>query len=340
MTRSVSGSMPPSTRAPVAGSRAAWPEQNRRPSLTMPWLYGPIAAGAPVVETARAGHDRSSFLRVADDGGGRRRTVRRRRVRASVPSRDGGPDGIGGGRRLRLGRIERPQGRTGAGQPDRPAEETAQRTLERHEGRDDERGRRQQVVGRRQHARAGDEVRGGQPGTQLLGEVGRRHADGAVALVPDGVEGGEDVRRRDGDDRRDQQDPGRAVETVAAARRSHRDPRRGPDRRRGRTARPSRGGRRRHGASSSSSSAPHASRAPSRRRPRPTSRRRARRRPGSASRGGPRGPARDRDRPGRPPPTATRAAAIARKTRLSAGGPASRPLTWSVSCVPADRARG
>jgi len=38
ITRSVSGSMPPSTRTPLVGSRAAWPEQNRKPSLTMPWL--------------------------------------------------------------------------------------------------------------------------------------------------------------------------------------------------------------------------------------------------------------------------------------------------------------
>ncbi len=56
ITRSVSGSIPPSTSAPVAGSSAAWPARNRKPSTAIAWLYGPIAAGAPVVEMASAGH--------------------------------------------------------------------------------------------------------------------------------------------------------------------------------------------------------------------------------------------------------------------------------------------
>ena len=48
--------MPPSTSAPVAGSSAAWPALKNRPSLTIPWLYGPMAAGAPAVEIGVAGH--------------------------------------------------------------------------------------------------------------------------------------------------------------------------------------------------------------------------------------------------------------------------------------------
>ena len=93
----------------------------------------------------------------------------------------GRADDRGGVRRLALGRIERPERRTGAGQPDRPAEEPAQRPLERHERRDDERGRRQQVVGRREHARPGDEVRGAQPARSSSARWTDDMPDGAVA---------------------------------------------------------------------------------------------------------------------------------------------------------------
>ena len=193
MTRSVSGSMPPSTSAPVAGSSAAWPAQNRKPSATIPWLYGPMAAGAPAVETARRVMVRSSCwlwptMAVATTNG----SAEPGAIEAAVGQRR--PDDLGGRGGLRLRRIERPEGRPGARQADRAAEEPAQGPLERHERGDDQRGGRQQVVGRREHAGPGDEVVGRQPRAQLLGEVRRRHPDRAVAVGPDRVEGGEDVR--------------------------------------------------------------------------------------------------------------------------------------------------
>src|SRR5215475_10874682 len=43
----------PSGISPVAGSIPAVPEQKTKPPATMAWLYGPIAAGASSVETAR-----------------------------------------------------------------------------------------------------------------------------------------------------------------------------------------------------------------------------------------------------------------------------------------------
>ena len=45
-----------------AGSRAAWPAQKMKPSIAMAWLYGPMAAGAPVVWMASRVMGRSSVL--------------------------------------------------------------------------------------------------------------------------------------------------------------------------------------------------------------------------------------------------------------------------------------
>ena len=120
-------------------------------------------------------------------------------------------------------------------------------------------------------------------------------------------------------------DPGRPPTSPAAGSRARRDPRRGPRRRPGRTARPSRAGRRPAAARRSDSDAPQASRAPSM--------------AAAASLLPPARPAADRDpllepggqrrrRPGRdrpsPPPTAARVAAIARRTRLSGDRARSR----------------
>ena len=52
------------------------------------------------------------------------------------PCREGLADDLGGGLGLGLRRIERPEGRPGAGQPDRPRQEPAERPPERHEGRE------------------------------------------------------------------------------------------------------------------------------------------------------------------------------------------------------------
>src|SRR5271166_1833587 len=49
-TRSVCREMSSPTNFPVAGSNGIWPEQNTNKPAAIPWEYGPIAAGASVVE--------------------------------------------------------------------------------------------------------------------------------------------------------------------------------------------------------------------------------------------------------------------------------------------------
>ena len=183
---------------------------------------------------------------------------------ASPPSRERRPDGLGRVGGLRLRSIERPERRARAGQADRPAEQPAQRPPER-----DEPGTTSAAAGSRsladgEDAGPGDEVGGGQPGPQLLGEVGRRQPDAPRRQRP----GARRRRRRrrgveTAQDGRDEQRRRARRGGRGAARPARRDPRRGPGRRRGRTARPSRAGRPRHAARSASSSAPQASSAPS-----------------------------------------------------------------------------
>src|SRR5438874_2312064 len=115
--RSAWASTPPSTRLPVAGSRPIWPEQKTRPRAVIPWLYGPIAAGAPAVETARPVMTPSSCCRHDRRRLDPRRPVARDGERSFE---DGSVELAGGGLGGRDRRIERPQGRTGARLPDRP----------------------------------------------------------------------------------------------------------------------------------------------------------------------------------------------------------------------------
>ena len=206
----------------------------------------------------------------------------------------------------------------------------------------DEVGRRQQVVGRREHARPAP--RGpcaDRPLPELLGEMRRRHPDRAVAArrgVASNTANTSGVRTATA--RRHEQDARVAVRRRASG--VTRSPRpstsAGPTGEEERHVRADR--RRRPGARrSASSSAPHASSAPSRA---AAAVRRSATEPGRDRDPllEPRGERRRRRPPGpaRPP---ARAAAIARSTRLSAVGPASSPLTWSVSAPPrAGRARG
>ena len=243
----------------------------------------------------------------------------------SVPSRTAASTASAAARGLRLGSIERPERRARARQPDRAVEQPAQRALERDELGDDQRGRRQQVVGRGEHAGPRDEVRGRQLGPQLLGEVrpttaGRRRRPGR------GWRRTRRTRRASGRPRPASRARPRARRGGrAAARPARRGPRPAPARRRGRTGRPSRAGRRARAGRRRRARRP-TPRAHRRRSPRHrTSRRPARPRPGSACRGGRRAPVPGPGPPAQPPPTAARAAASARSTRLSSGGPASRP---------------
>src|SRR6516225_3545863 len=54
-TRSVCGTIPPSTSWPVAGSNGICPEMNSSSPARMAWEYGPIACGAWGVLTAVCG---------------------------------------------------------------------------------------------------------------------------------------------------------------------------------------------------------------------------------------------------------------------------------------------
>ena len=190
-------------------------------------------------------------------------------------------------------RIERPQRRAGARQADRPAQEPAQGAPERHERRDDERGRRQQVVGRRPARRP---ARRGRP-RSAPSRAPRRGASDDIRTEPspwrpDRVEGGEDVGRRDGDGRRDEQRrPGAPCRPLSGATRSPRpSTSAGPPARKNGTSEPD-------GAATAVTvvvvelGAPRLERAVERRRGvrRPAGR--DRRRPGSACRGGRRAPA-------------------------------------------------
>ena len=210
---------------------------------------------------------------------------------------------------------------------------------ERNELRDDQHGRRQQVVRHRHRPGARDEVRGRELRPKLLGEMHRRQPDGAVPVGPDRIKGCEHIRRRDDDRRGHEEHPRRSVEAIRGGRRSPRVPRPAPGRRRGRTGHPTRRSPPPSSGVSTSSCAPHASRAPSSAaaasddpppRPAATGIRLSSR---AAIAGAGAGP------PGHSPPTAVRVAARARRTRLSAVGPKSKPVTWSVSRSPVASAR-
>ena len=166
-------------------------------SSTVPWRSSPrrgVDRPLARAEDEVAGDDR---LAVRPDGG--RRAGGRDRLSGhggapSCPGRgwssamiDGGPSpmrrdrAVGDGRlddrrrrpsASRQRRIERPEGRPGAGQPDRPAEDARQRPPELHEARarPAPRPRSRSLADARTPAR-GDEVRGGQPVAELLGEV-------------------------------------------------------------------------------------------------------------------------------------------------------------------------
>ena len=139
--------------------------------------------GRPGGRDGSAGHGCAPLLAVADDAPWRRRTASALPGAVELAVAQGRPDGLG-----RLARPRAPKHRAPTASGRSPTGRSAGRSsrlsarLNGDERRDDERGRRQQVVGRGEDARPGDEIRGGQARPQLLGEVGRRHPDGAVAV--------------------------------------------------------------------------------------------------------------------------------------------------------------
>ena len=327
--RSAWASTPPSTISPVAGSRPSWPEQNTRSPLAMPWLYGPMAAGAPFGRDGLAGHGvRSScpvrMVVAMIDGG----PSPSRRDRAGCDGRLGQPRQLPEPLRAK-DRASTGSVRTRSARRPRVSVRVSARLTPTSPGAT------RSAAGSRSLAEASTPARAirsvaRQAVAQLLRQVLRRHPDRPIARAADPIEHREHVRRPHRDRRRHQQDP--RVPVHALERREALAPaldeRRA--RRAGRTARRSRSRPPRAGDARSRARRPMPRARHRRRRPRPTSRHRARRRPGCASRDGPQGQAWPGVRVRRP--TAARAAAIARRTRLSATGPASNPVTCSVSC--------
>ena len=112
----------PSTSSPVAGSSPTWPEQNTRSPRRSPGCTARRAAGAPLVWIAWRVIGRSSRSRGSGRASGTsspRRTAGRRRAPSTKPVLDGRPDGRRRELRVVERRIERPEGRAGAGQADR-----------------------------------------------------------------------------------------------------------------------------------------------------------------------------------------------------------------------------
>src|SRR5579862_5393943 len=331
-TRAVWVAISPSTSAPVAGSRWIWPEQKSSSPAAIAWLYGPTAAGAALVAMAVRSMD-WSFLglgvrrRRADDGGRRDewRAVTWREQRSGVDR--GADDAL---RRLGVGqrRIEDPQGRPRARQPDRPAGQPGEGPPEWHERRLEAGAGRQQVVGRGQDSGPVMKRPGRQPALELAGQVVRGEAGCAVDRRAARDVGGEDRRGGQPDPGHDQQDPGRLA----------------PDR-------PGQGG---HPLAATLDQGDAGGQEEGHVRTQPGGRPLALlgaqdRIAAGASLLPPASPAAigirfssraARAGVGRAPPTARRAASIARRTRLSAVGPrASRsrpgPETWRVSSGPA-----
>ena len=151
------GLEPPSASWPVAGSSPSWPAQNTRSSVAIAWLYGPAAAGAVARAHGSTGHpgllpSPLSMVVAVTNGGPAPGAVEQ------APSRSSSRTLLGGRLRVAERRIERPQRRTGAGQPDRHAEEPREGAAQRAQpGREDVRGVRQ-VVRHGEDAGAPDEV--------------------------------------------------------------------------------------------------------------------------------------------------------------------------------------
>src|SRR4051794_20503757 len=229
--RSVCASTP-STSSPVAGSRPSCPEQKTRWSPTIPWLYGPMAAGAPVVVIARCvmrSSGSSGWLRGPDRCHGDRRGAA---GRDQPPGRKRSPRGPGRFLGTRERRIERPEGRTGARESDRSAKEPGDGAAERDETRLDDRCSCGEVVGRGEHGRAREQVAGSEPAAKLyrdmLGGQPRRAAactrrdrrergEDVGGPDPDGGGDDHDVRRRRAGDVVDVAEPRQGRDAFAAS---------------------------------------------------------------------------------------------------------------------------
>ena len=313
----------------------------------MAWLYGPTAAGAPVVWIASRVMGRSSAagasgLQADERGGDGRRGHERRTVPGGrrVTRRPRRADDRRGGLR-RIGRAkDRPptgSGRTRTARSGR----WSSRVRARRNGTSS--GSTSATAGRRSLAAAMTPARAARsaadrPDTELGREVDRRRPDGPVARAADRGEGREHVRRGDGH--------GRASRAGSRARRAGRSsgvtrsPR--PSTRAGRARREERhvgaeaGGDRQAGVVVELG-APQFERGRRASRRRRTTRHRGRPRPGSASRVGPRPPARD---PGRRTSHRRRPGA-SRRSRAGPGCPDRRrtapPATWSESAAAVGR---